>query len=202
MNAFEDIVKLYLEEEGYWVRQSVKVHKITKEDKRNLKNPSMPTPEIDIVAYKAKKNELLLVEVKSLLHSYGVHFEAVSGIAQEEGKRYKLFTNDLFRQIITDRLTEEYLQLGLINTTTTIKYALAAGKIHSEWDETNIVKHFSDPKRQWILFSPKQIKDKIKEFANKGWEDNVVIMTAKLTKDAVTYINMQGIKRGKAPFKK
>ncbi len=36
MNAFEDIIKLYLEEEGYWVRQSVKVHHITKEDKRIL----------------------------------------------------------------------------------------------------------------------------------------------------------------------
>jgi len=30
MNAFEDIVKLYLEEKGYWVRHSVKVHKIKK----------------------------------------------------------------------------------------------------------------------------------------------------------------------------
>jgi len=192
MNAFEDIVKLYLEEGGYWVRQSVKVHKITKADKRNLENASMPTPEIDIVAYKAKKNELLLVEVKSFLDSYGVHFDAVSGIDKEGGKRYKLFTNDLFRQIITDRLKEEYLDLGLINATTKIKYALAAGKIHSEWDETNILKHFSDPKRKWILFSPKQIKDKIREFATKGWEDNVVVMTAKLTKDAVTYTNKQG----------
>jgi Holliday junction resolvase-like predicted endonuclease len=191
MNAFEDIVKLYLEEEGYWVRQSVKVHKITKEDKRKLKKPSLPTPEIDIVAYKAKENKLLLVEVKSLLDSYGVHFEAVSGINQEEGERYKLFTNDLFRQIITDRLKEEYLQLGLINTSTKIRYALAAGKIHSEWDETNILKHFSDPKRKWILFSPKQIKDKIRDLATKGWEDDVVVMTAKLTKDAVTYINRQ-----------
>ena len=201
MNAFEDIIKLYLEEEGYWVRQSVKVHKITKEDKRKLKNPSMPTPEIDIVAYKAKENELLLVEVKSLLDSYGVHFEAVSGIDQKEGNRYKLFTNDLFRQIITDRLKEEYLQLGLINTATKIKYALAAGKIHSEQDETNISKHFSDPKRKWILFSPKQIKDKIREFATKGWEDNVVVMTAKLTKDAVTYTNKQGNLKGHSPFK-
>ena len=186
MNAFEDIVKLYLEEEGYWVRQSVKVHRITKEDKRNLNNYSMPTPEIDIVAYKAKENELLLVEVKSLLHSYGVHYEAVAGINKEEGKRYKLFTNDLFRQIVTDRLKEEYLGFGLVNAETKIKYALAAGKIHSDWDETNIVKHFSDSKRQWILFSPKQIKDKIKEFASKGWEDNVVIMAVKLTKEVIS----------------
>ncbi len=35
MNAFEDIVKIYLEEEGYWVRQSVKVNNITKDDKKH-----------------------------------------------------------------------------------------------------------------------------------------------------------------------
>ena len=190
MNAFEDIVKLYLEEEGYWVRQSVKVHRIIKEDKRSLNSYSMPTPEIDLVAYKAKNNELLLIEVKSLLDSYGVHYEAVAGIDQEEGKRYKLFTNDLFRRIVTDRLKEEYLKLGLINERTKIRYALAAGKIHNERDEMNIVKHFSDVQRQWILFSPKQIKKKIKEFADKGWEDDVVIMTAKLTKEE--FLDSQG----------
>jgi len=55
MNAFEDIVKLYLEEEGYWVRQSVKVHKISKLDKRSLKNSSMPTHEIDMVALRVDR---------------------------------------------------------------------------------------------------------------------------------------------------
>ena len=115
MNAFEDIVKLYLEEEGYWVRQSVKVHKITKEDKRNLKKYSMPTPEIDIVAFNMKRNELLLVEVKSLLDSYGVHYDAVSGVEERDKHGYKLFNWDLYREIITERLIEEYLAQGLIN---------------------------------------------------------------------------------------
>ena len=101
MNAFEDIVKLYLEEKGYWVRQSVKVHYITKEDKRKLNKPSMPTPEIDIVAFNMKKNELLLVEVKSLLDSYGVHYQAVSGEDKKDGERYKLFNHNQFREIIS-----------------------------------------------------------------------------------------------------
>jgi Holliday junction resolvase-like predicted endonuclease len=181
MNAFEDIVKLFLEEEGYWVRQCVKVHNITKIDKKNLNNPSMPTPEIDIVAYNASKNEILLVEVKSFLDSYGVHYEGVAGIDKKDGERYKLFTNDALRKVITDRLIEEYLPLGLINNNTKVKYALAAGKIHSEKDVTEITNYFSDPKKQWILFSPAQIREKIKNLAKKGWEDNVIVMTAKLT---------------------
>jgi len=62
MNAFEDIVKLYLEEKGYWVRQSVKVG-ISGDDKKALKLSTMPRPEIDLVALNMKENELLLVEV-------------------------------------------------------------------------------------------------------------------------------------------
>jgi len=182
MNAFEDIVKLYLEEEGYWVRQSVKVHHITKEDKRRLKNYSMPTPEIDIVALNMVKNELLLVEVKSLLDSYGVHYEAVSGIDKRDGKGYKLFNWDLFREIITDRLCEEYLDRKLINKKTKVNYALAAGHIKSQWDEDKIIEYFSNPLKKWKLFSPKDIKAKIKNLSGKGWEDNIIIMTSKLAK--------------------
>jgi len=180
MNAFEDIVKFYLEEEGYWVRQSVKVHRITKDDKKKLNNPSMPTPEIDIVAYNTKNNELILVEVKSFLNSYGVDYEEIVGINKKLGERYKLFTNDALRQIITDRLIEEYLHFGLVNENTKVRFALAAGKIHNDEHETNIRKYFSDPNRQWILFSPKDIKMKIKKLCDKSWEDNVITTAVKL----------------------
>ena len=177
MNAFEDIVRLYLEEKGYWVRQSVKVN-ISKEDKIKLKKPSMPRPEIDIVALNAKENELLLIEVKSFLDSYGVHYEGVSGKDRRDAERYKLFTDSLLRETITKSLFKEYLKQGLINKETNINYALAAGKIHSKWDEEKIDEYFSQ--NGWKLFSPNNIKDKIRELAEKGWEDNPITITAKL----------------------
>jgi len=177
MNAFENIITQYLEEKGYWVRQSVKVD-ISKEDKRALDLPTMPRPEIDLVALNVKENELLLIEVKSLLDSYGVWFEAVSGEDRKFAGRYRLFTNSKFRDIVTKRLREEYLEQGLINEKTKINYALAAGKIHSSWDESKISDHFS--RRGWKLFSPKEIKEKVVELSEKGWEDNLVTMTAKL----------------------
>ena len=177
MNAFENIITQYLEEKGYWVRQSVKVD-ISKEDKRALDLPTMPRPEIDLVALNVKENELLLIEVKSLLDSYGVYFEAVSDENDELAKRYRLFTNSKFRDIITKRLREEYLKQGLINERTTINYALAAGNIHSSADESKIRDYFS--RGGWKLFSPKEIKEKVVELSEKRWEDNLVTMTAKL----------------------
>ena len=183
MNAFEDIEKIYLEEEGYWVRQSVKVN-ISREEKRELGTHTMPRPEIDLVALNVKKNELLLIEVKSYLDSYGVYYEAVSDEEDHLASRYRLFTNGEFRKIVTERLREEYLEQGLIKETTKINYALAAGHIHSSEDESRIRGYFLSQKEKWILFSSKQIKDKIKELAEKGWEDSLVVMTAKLTQGA------------------
>jgi hypothetical protein len=179
MNAFESIVKLYLEEKGYWVRQSVKAH-ISKEDKVALGLPSMPTPEIDLVALNVKENELLLVEAKSLLGSYGVYYEAVSDEKNELAERYRLFTNKKFRKVVTRALQEEYLERGLINQKTKINYALAAGHIHSA-DEPKIAEYFS--KNGWKLFSPGEIKETVKRLSKKGWEDDLITMTAKLIVD-------------------
>lgn len=50
MDYFESICKTLLEDEGYWVRQSYKVE-LSKEQKRKLGKPSLPRPEIDLIAF-------------------------------------------------------------------------------------------------------------------------------------------------------
>ncbi len=182
MNAFEDIVAQYLGTQGYWVKQSVKVE-ISKEDKRNLGKPSMPRPEIDLVALNMKENELLLIEVKSYFDSYGVYYEAVSGTGtskreKEDTERYRLLTDIDFRKLITKRLREQFIKEGFMDINTRVNYALAAGKIHSKRDEEKINAYFL--KKGWILFSPSNIKGKMKELSEKGWEDNIITITSKL----------------------
>lgn len=182
MNAFENIVAQYLESEGYWVKQSVKIHRISKDDKKKIGLPTMPTPEMDIVAFNAKENELLLVEVKSFLDSQGVYFgDDDIGKFQPKSasaKRYRLFSDQTFRRIVTRRLKEEFLEKGLVNSRTTVNYALAVGKFYSLKDEPVTRAHFK--KRGWKLFSPEQIKDGIRTLAERSWEDDIVTMTAKL----------------------
>jgi len=178
MNAFEDIVRRYMEEEGYWVRQCVKVE-ITKEDKVAIGTYSMPRPEIDLVALNAKKNELLLIEAKSYLDSYGVYYEAISDPKDKGAARYKLFTNDVFRQIVTDRLKEQYLKWGLTKGNVKVNYGLAAGNIH-QGNEKLIADYFHQ--KGWKLITPNQIRNFIEQLATKGWEDDLVTMTVKLLK--------------------
>jgi len=180
MNAFEDIVKQYLETEGYWVRHSVKLE-ISPTDKKTIGLPTMPRPEIDLVALNVKENELLLVEVKSFLDSYGVYFgDSEIGVFPPESwaaKRYRLFANSTFREVVTKKLKEEFLGKGLINEKTKINYALAVGKFYSS-SEPDTKVFFSE--RGWKLFTPKMIKDKIRELAKRGYEDNLATITAKL----------------------
>jgi hypothetical protein len=78
MDAFERVVAELFWARNYWVRTSVKVE-LTKAQKVELDNHSMPRPEIDLVAYRAAENELLVLECKSYLNSRGVTFAEVCG---------------------------------------------------------------------------------------------------------------------------
>jgi len=176
MNSFENIVALFLEEEGYWVRQSVKVH-ISKQEKKEIGTPTMPNPEIDLVALGVARNELLLFEVKSYLDSPGVRYSDISGKG-EFSHVYKLFTRDKFRKIITAGLIRQFKEKGFIGEKLpNVVYALAAGKIKLR-DKDKIENYFRQKK--WRIYSPEIIKEKIQDLAEKGWENNIVTMTVKL----------------------
>jgi hypothetical protein len=175
MNAFENIILKILEEEDYWVRHSVKVD-ISKKDKKKIGKPSMPRPEIDIVALHFKKNELLLLEVKSFLDSGTVLFSEICGKGKKP-QRYRLLNDEKYRKIVSEKLQQEYLRMGLINKATKINFGLAAGNINSQ-NKIKIENYFKQ--KGWKLFSPDYIKDKIKKLSEKSWEDDTITMTAKL----------------------
>ena len=76
MEFFETIIKTLLEHEGYWVRQSFKVN-LTKQEKKQIGKPSIPRPEIDLLAFKPKSQEVLVLEAKSHLDSPGVRLDDI-----------------------------------------------------------------------------------------------------------------------------
>jgi hypothetical protein len=106
MDAFESLVAKLLQQRGYWTWQSYKVE-ITKEEKRSLGKPSMPRPEIDVLAYKPGENRLLWVECKSYLDSPGVSIEPFTEPDSKWADRYRVFTNDLYREIVSQRLIQQ-----------------------------------------------------------------------------------------------
>ena len=117
MDSFENIIKLLLEEDNYWVMQSVKVN-LTKQEKRKIGTPTMPRSEIDIVALNQKKNVIFAIEAKSYLDSRGVVLEELKEKYKTPNGRYKLFTCLKYRNTVLKRLRLDFLAKGLANKKT------------------------------------------------------------------------------------
>lgn len=176
MDAFERVVELLLEREGYWVRTSYKV-KLTKEDKKEMGIPSSPRWELDVVAYKPQDKSLLVVECKSFLNSPGVSYKSFSGISPKGAKRYKLFTRDQIRKVVFRRLQEQLSEEGTCVPLENIGLCLAAGHIRNG-NEKDIRDHCQ--RNGWRLMCPTEIAEKMKKLAESPYENDAVIVTAKL----------------------
>jgi hypothetical protein len=61
MDSFEDLLSTLFNRKGYWTKTNFKVE-LTKEEKVKIGHPSSPRWEIDLIAYKPKENELLVIE--------------------------------------------------------------------------------------------------------------------------------------------
>ena len=131
MNSFESLVAMLLQREGYWVRTSFKVE-LTKEEKRVIGRPSSPRWELDLVAYKGKGNELLVIECKSFLDSPGVRFSGFDGEHPDEAVRYKLFNDELLYEVVKKRLVTQLTGAESCAPDPSVRLCLAAGSIASD----------------------------------------------------------------------
>jgi hypothetical protein len=176
MDYFENIIKRLLEEDGYWVRQSVRVN-LRKEEKVEIGKASIPRPEIDIVAYNPKKNELRIIEVKSFLDSPGVKFKELNQRYKIPEGRYKLFTCTKYREILFERLLCDFRERELVAGKPSIRFGLAAGKIYSK-DEQKLRLLFE--KNGWILYSPADIAKALRELEKSPYENDPYVIAAKI----------------------
>ncbi|WP_282169744.1 hypothetical protein [Ruegeria atlantica] len=176
MDSFEGLIRLLLDQEGYWTRISQKVN-LTKEEKREIGKHSIPRPEIDVIAYRPSANEIIAMEVKSFLDSPGVKLTELDKSYDVPEGRYKLFTCGKYREIVFSRLKLDLIKLGLADHGTKIKIGLAAGKIYSQ-DSAGITNLFCE--RDWLLWDPKFIANKMKKLSEIGYENDPYVLASKL----------------------
>ena len=177
MDSFEQIVAKILDHQGYWTKIDYKVA-LTKEEKRQLNNPSIPRPEIDIVAFRPRENSLLWVECKSYLDSPGVRYIAFSGKGNVHSKRFKIFNNDEMRELIADRLVAQLLDEGLLHSKPKLKFCLVAGNIVNKNDRKKL--HALFEQNGWLLYDEYWVKNGLLELAKTGYDNDVAVLTAKL----------------------
>jgi hypothetical protein len=177
MDYFEATVARILEEQGYWIRENVRIA-LTKDVKKALAVPSMPRCEIDIVGFRADRRELVLFEVKSYLDSDGVQPNDLRQTSRKKN-RYKLLTlRDLQREV-TSALLAEYRRLGLIADDVTVRFGLAAGHVQERFDKE--VRAIAK-ENNWVFLGPAEISSAIWRFAELGYENSPFVLTAKLLK--------------------
>jgi hypothetical protein len=177
MDSFESLVAGILEREGYWVRTRFKVE-LTKEEKRMIGRPSAPRWELDLIAYKAGTNELLVIECKSYLDSYGVRISGFDGSHPDQENYYKLFNDDKLREIVLQRLVAQLVGSGASLPNPNVRLCLAAGKIRSEKDREELRMHFDT--HNWTLFDEDWLFEKLTAMSASGYEDDVATLVAKL----------------------
>jgi hypothetical protein len=176
MDAFEYIVGLLLEREGYWVRRNYRVE-FEPEDRKKIVKSKSPRRELDIVAYKVKTNELRVVECKSFLNSTGVHPTSFNKSNKRGQKRYKLFHDKKLKELVFMRLVDQLIEKGALAERVEPKLCLAAGKV-AEGERESLNKLFKE--NDWCLWDDECIKGKLKRLAAGKYENEVTDMVVKM----------------------
>jgi len=176
MDHFESLIATLLEADGYWVRRSFKVD-VTNDEKRRAGKASMPRPEIDLLALDFRHNRVIAFEAKSYLDSPGVKLEHLAKRHDVAAGRYKLFTSKRHRDIVLGALHRQLIAQGMANSRTEIELGLAAGKVYrKQSDEVRAALEA----RGAIFWSPEEIREKVVALAKRGYENDPVVIAAKI----------------------
>lgn len=120
---------------------------------------------------------MLALETKSFLDSSGVKLDELEEEYEVPQSRYKLFTSERYRSVVLSRLRQDLIAAGMANTKTKTVLGLAAGKIYQGQSEA--IRMFMMGKR-WFFWSPEDIKQKVIALADRGYENDPAIITAKI----------------------
>lgn len=150
---------------------------MTKEEKRQVGKYSIPRPEIDLLGLHFSRNEARALEAKSFLDSPGVKLAQLQEEHEVPEGHYKLFTSKRYRSIVLSRLLQDFVACGMARPDTKISLGLAAGKVYQ--GQSGPIREFME-KNKWLLGSPEDIKHKVTVLAERGYENDPAIITAKI----------------------
>lgn len=182
MEAFEHVVKVYLEAQGYVVTAGVKfpVRRRNRTGKPGEAKYQTHGYEVDLVA--AKSGSLLLASVKSFFGSAGVHRQGFKKLADPSKRthypRYQMLTDAKVRRGILKGASRRY---GY--PPTMIRMALFVGKFHKP-DEAAVRKYLSGiriPAGTVEVFGLDEVVPALLDLAKRRtYIDDPVIVTLKM----------------------
>ncbi len=179
MEAFEHVVKSYMESQGYIVSSNVKFPVRLRTRKRAYKEFQTHGYEVDIVAAKGKL--LILGSVKSFLGSHGVNRRGFQGIADDPRKtefnQYRIFNDSEVRNGIIEGASKRY---GYPRRS--IRVILFVGRFKSGEQEI-IEKHLNsmvdNGVKMGVIGLDEIVSGLVREAQNRTYINDPVIMTIK-----------------------
>ena len=179
MEAFEHVVKAYMESQGYIVSTNVKFP--VKLRTRKTAYPEFQTHgyEIDIVA--TREGFLILGSVKSFLGSYGVSCKGFRGLSKgssdREYNQYRIFNDREVREGVIQKARERY---GYYPRKS-IQVKLFVGKFKSKKEQWEIEEHLAFMKDRGVSFEVVGLDKIVQGLVEKAQEstyiNDPVIMT-------------------------
>jgi hypothetical protein len=178
MDAFEQIVAMLIEREGYWTRLSYRVE-LTAEDKAEIRRPSCPRWELDLIALRPQENALLVLECKSLLDSIGVQARDLVEDDDSDAKgRYKLFTEPTLRRVVMRRLQTQLQQERLACEGLKLRLGMAVGKFKNAANRNQLKELFGN--NDWLLLDEDWLRAGLRSAASAGYENDIAFVVSKL----------------------
>ncbi len=202
MEAFESLCERVLREAGYWVIPGIYIE-LDRKTKESLDEEiaakyagrpifkNFPRTQLDLVAYKPARHELLIIECKSYLDSKGVSVKdfpfssrrvtaapndqkAVAGF-----KRYKLFQHPEYLDAVSKQLIKNLTALSMLNPgcVPRTKLVLFSGKV-ADKSTIPIRKQFAIHGLKFV--SPQVIIRGLIRLRKLGYHNDPIVMTAKL----------------------
>jgi hypothetical protein len=144
------ILENFLNNQGYWTRRGCTIVLI-EADREAINEPYLVNPEIPVLGYCPPRNELLWIEP---IFRGIASIHAFTGHDDEGASRYKLFTDEQYRQILSQRLSEQLVQAEIVLPHVVIKYGL--------WSKIDLLsrseleRHFQA--NQWVLLDDENTK--------------------------------------------
>jgi hypothetical protein len=175
-DSFENIVRVLLEAEGFWVQQSYKVE-LPQSIKIQLGKPTMPRVEIDILAFDQSRNLVNVIEVKSYLDSTGVRLSDLNQTSNTPTGRYKLFTCPAYESAVLSQLRVQLQATGMVNQNTRFRLGLVFGKIYAG-HAVAIARHARA--KRWFFWSSRAVNRKLSRQVTRQYENDPAIIAAKV----------------------
>ena len=175
MNSSEALLGELLSLDGWSCRPGYRVS-ITKQEKVAIGQPSLPTPEIDVLA--TKHGRIVWVESKTYLDSRGVQAKTLADGYTGPG-RVRVFNDAVYREVVTNALLRQLrLEESIGPDDPTVEYWFAAWKFCNAASRHEAQERFDA--NRWKLLGHDWFESQLRKLAATSYRDSTAALVAKL----------------------